>query len=496
MRLGAEVSLLRVSSPSPLPESGAVLRALAGAISEVVVVLDRDGRYLDVVSRRADLLVRPAHELSARTIHDVFPKDAADLFVRWIYQALDTGRTIEDEYEVEIHGRRTWFAAIVAPLTDTTVIWIARDITERKALEAQLRQSPKMEAVGRLAGGVAHDFNNLLTAIIRRTPISRSAPSQTGRTSDEEIGQIKRAADRAAALTRQLLAFSRKQMLQPRVLDINAGRARGWRRMLRAADRRGRQLITRLDADAWPVVRRRRAARAGRDEPRRQRARRDAGRRQAHDRRRATSTSTRRWRRAALACAPGEYVVLAVRDTGIGMDRRHAGARLRAVLHHQGAGQGHRPRTGDGVRHRQAERRLHLGLSEHGRRGTTFTDLPAARPTRVADEPSRDEACRSPRRLRTARRCSSCEDEAQVRGAAARVLRRRRIHGARVRARGGRARGLERAGRRQIALVVTDVVMPQNGRARAGAATARRRRDRPGAIHLGLRRGGDARADG
>src|SRR5690349_2826855 len=105
----------------PPLESAAVLRVLAGAISDVVVVLDRDGCYLDVVSRRAELLVRPAEELLGRRIHDVFPRANADVFVRWIHQALDGNRTVEDEYEVDIAGKRTWFAAIVTPLTPTTV---------------------------------------------------------------------------------------------------------------------------------------------------------------------------------------------------------------------------------------------------------------------------------------------------------------------------------------------------------------------------------------
>ena len=241
-----------MSSASTAPESGAVLRALAGAMSDVVVVLDRDGRYLDVVTRRADLLVRPANELLSRTIHDVFPADSADMFVRWIGQVLDTGRRVEDEYEVEIAGRRTWFAAVVAPLSATTVIWIARDITERTALEAQLRQAAKMEAVGRLAGGVAHDFNNLLTAISTNVELAMTA-LENEQDVGEELGQIRRAADRATALTRQLLAFSRKQMLQPRVLDINAA-------VREAGDLLSRligediQLITHLDDDTWPVV--------------------------------------------------------------------------------------------------------------------------------------------------------------------------------------------------------------------------------------------------
>ena len=85
-----------VSDTRSLPESSAVLSALAGAISDVVIVLDRDGRYLDVVSRRGELLVRPVSELLGKTIHDVFPSGLADLFVRWLHDVLATGRSIED----------------------------------------------------------------------------------------------------------------------------------------------------------------------------------------------------------------------------------------------------------------------------------------------------------------------------------------------------------------------------------------------------------------
>ncbi len=97
---------------------------------------------------------------------------------------------------------------------------IARDITERKHLEEQLRQSQKMEAIGQLAGGVAHDFNNLLTAILGYSDLllSQLNPSDSLCTDVEEI---KKAGERASSLTKQLLAFSRKQILQPRVLELN-----------------------------------------------------------------------------------------------------------------------------------------------------------------------------------------------------------------------------------------------------------------------------------
>ena len=97
---------------------------------------------------------------------------------------------------------------------------LAHNVTERRTLEAQLVQSQKMEAIGRLAGGVAHDFNNLLGVIIGFSELLLKdlAPQHRGR---KRVEQIRKAADRAAGLTRQLLAFSRKQVLQPKVLDLN-----------------------------------------------------------------------------------------------------------------------------------------------------------------------------------------------------------------------------------------------------------------------------------
>ncbi|HEV2290311.1 MAG TPA: PAS domain S-box protein [Gemmatimonadales bacterium] len=112
-----------------------------------------------------------------------------------------------------------------APLRDASGTFvglssIAEDVTEAKRLEAQLRQAQRMESVGRLSGGIAHDFNNLLTAILGSAELLRSTLPE-GSPELEEVNEIEKASRRAADLTRQLLAFSRQQMLAPAVVDPN-----------------------------------------------------------------------------------------------------------------------------------------------------------------------------------------------------------------------------------------------------------------------------------
>ncbi len=132
--------------------------------------------------------------------------------------------------EPELHRRRADGSPIVVSVSTSPlrrpdgtiygIMSILTDITYIRRMEEQLRQSQKMEAVGRLAGGVAHDFNNLLTAISGYSDLLLHRLPEYS-TLRRDVEEIRKAGDRAAALTRQLLAFSRRQVLQPKVLDLN-----------------------------------------------------------------------------------------------------------------------------------------------------------------------------------------------------------------------------------------------------------------------------------
>ncbi len=132
------------------------------------------------------------------------------------------------------------------------LLTVSRDITERKRLEEQLYQAQKLESVGRLAGGVAHDLNNVLTVIIGHSQMAlRGLPE--GAPLRGRVEEISLAGERAAALTQQLLAFSRKQVIQPRPIDLNAVVVE-MNKMLRSLLRENIEMVTRLDPELGQVM--------------------------------------------------------------------------------------------------------------------------------------------------------------------------------------------------------------------------------------------------
>jgi len=145
---------------------------------------------------------------------------------------------------VRLSGR----AATLAEEQEEVLELIAEDITERRLLEEQFRQVQKMEAVGRLAGGVAHDFNNLLMVINGYTEVLLEQLDK-GSDMHQKVESIQQAADRAATLTRQLLAFSRKQLLELKVVDVNSAIA-DMERLLRPLIGENIELVTRLSSES------------------------------------------------------------------------------------------------------------------------------------------------------------------------------------------------------------------------------------------------------
>lgn len=117
------------------------LRAVLAAMTDVILVLDRDGRYRDIAPADPSLLYRPAKELAGRTLSDVFDEQKAEFFLAHVRRAIDLRGTVFVDYMLEIGGTPKWFSAAVSPIGDDAVIWVARDITARKEAEEALQQS-------------------------------------------------------------------------------------------------------------------------------------------------------------------------------------------------------------------------------------------------------------------------------------------------------------------------------------------------------------------
>ncbi len=159
-------------------------------------------------------------------IIDLLPQNAAHAMMNAVAQAGENGRYTGSHFSLKQGNQIKWFEISIAAKEmknggNGRFITLIRDITDRKHLEEQLRQSQKMEAIGRLAGGVAHDFNNLLSVIISYGELLLRQHEEISPSARKQIEQIIQSGNRAANLTTQLLAFSRQQVLEPNIININ-----------------------------------------------------------------------------------------------------------------------------------------------------------------------------------------------------------------------------------------------------------------------------------
>ena len=279
-------------------------RALLDGMTDFAWLKDQEGRFIAVNQSFAEVNGRAVEDMVGRTDYDVFERERADRNRAEDASVMASGAALRLEQELVCGtGLRIWVEKIKVPFRDEQgrvagTVGIARDVThrrelerlrqrtqedlealvrertamlqraaedlesrleqlhraeeERRRLEEQFRQAQKMEAVGRLAGGVAHDFNNLLTVILgsAKDLARRSGGDAEARELAEEVLE---AGQRAAALTRQLLAFSRQQALSPREIDVNEI-VRGLEKMLRRLIGADIEIVTRLEDGLGPVL--------------------------------------------------------------------------------------------------------------------------------------------------------------------------------------------------------------------------------------------------
>jgi len=230
-------------------ESEQRYRTLFDSVTDALFIHDTDGRTLEVNHVACERLGYTRAELLQLMLHDVDTPDHAEQDDRRMVTLRETGSCLFETVHqckdgstlpVEVNSR------IIDYGGQSAVLSVARDITDRREaereraqLEAQLRHSQKMEAVGQLAGGVAHDFNNLLTTIMGNVSLSIDTVRDmlgSSHNAVQSMEQIEQATQRASTLTRQLLTFSRRDVMRPEVLNLNS--------ILANLDKMLRRLIT------------------------------------------------------------------------------------------------------------------------------------------------------------------------------------------------------------------------------------------------------------
>jgi two-component system cell cycle sensor histidine kinase/response regulator CckA len=320
-RYSQQLKLEVGSRTADLSASEQRYRMLLENAKDAIAVLTPEGIVREMNQRWADIVGVPREELIGRHLRD-FEKKGSELENS---EAYDRMLVSDDAVSAPVKIATLDGSSLVMEFSqsvievagESLVLAIGRDVTEHRRLEEQLRQSQKLEVIGQLAGGVAHDFNNILTAILGfcELLLMDLGPDHAGRT---DVFEIKSAGERAAALTRQLLAFSRKQILQANVLDIN-GVIKGMEPMLRRLLAANIDLVMSLPVEIGAIkidptqleqIVVNLLVNAADAMPR-------GGKLTIET---ANVRLDEHYRGRHLPVTPGDYVMLAVSDTGVGMD--------------------------------------------------------------------------------------------------------------------------------------------------------------------------------
>ncbi len=459
VRLGPALleALERARQREALRTQESLLRQIIDANPSLIFVKDWNGRFVLVNQATAQVYGTTVESLVGKTDADFNPNvEEIAHFLRHDRDVMSSGQPkiiAEEPVTNPATGDTRWFQTIKVPLRSpaegtATLLGVATEITERKRLEEQLLQSQKMEAVGQLAGGVAHDFNNILTAIVGYTDLLAAELASNVRQL-EDLEEIRKAARRAAALTRQLLAFSRKQVLEPRIIDVNSV-VLNLDKMLRSLISENIELKTDLAdnlgaADAMP----------------------DGGTVTIET---GNVTLDDAYAAQHVSVIPGEYVMLAVSDTGCGMDAKTQSRIFEPFFTTKPAGRG----TGLGLSTvygivKQTGGNIWL-YSEPGK-GTTFKIyLPAI--AALPEDIGKVAPAEAPRR--GAGTVLVVEDDEQLRRLTHRALD-AQGYTVLVADRGATALDIARRHKGEIDLLLTDVIMPDtNGRKLAETIQAAR----------------------
>jgi PAS domain S-box-containing protein len=447
---------LSLRSNRQLWEYRSRLASIIDSSEDAIIGKDLDGIVTTWNKGAERIYGYTGEEIVGKSISLLAPKERPDE-IPGILRQIAKGESVEhfETLRLTKDGRRLTMSISVSPMRDTSgavvgASVIARNITEQKRAEDQLRQAQKMEAVGRLAGGVAHDFNNVLGIITACTELLQGRLEPTAA---EYVENIRTAAQRGASLTRQLLAFSRRQATQPTIFDLN-DRLHEIAKLLRplmgddvelVIQRRSSSAIVETDPSQLDQIVLNLAVNARDAMPR-------GGKLILET---ATADFDEHFVRQHPQVTPGKYVLLAVSDTGMGMDEETVSRIFEPFFTTKEAGKG----TGLGLATVYGIVRQSAGYiwvySEPGR-GTTFKIYLPSSEHKIGLQPPTEVEAVLPSRAGTT--ILLVEDDDTMRSLTRKML---EEHGYTViEAHGGNA-ALERANQDHvhIDLMLTDVVM-------------------------------------